>query len=176
MRKIRFCTKDETQRGVLLNDGRVISIFGEDNKMCMRFNEVIDIEKGVIYDRCELTEQDKMNGLTTLNDIIGEGLGKEVTCYDCIDFDLNIYPCDVSKGDEEKIINKAYRFFKKNGVVVTKEAIRHNFDCWKYDYKSGYRDDANGYHLFSPCGCNPLSMRRTILHPLCDDWQTTYYC
>ena len=36
------------------------------------------------------------------------------------------------------------------------------------------RDDGNGYHLFSPCGCNPLSVRLSTLHDLCSDWQVTY--
>ena len=41
------------------------------------------------------------------------------------------------------------------------------------DLKSGYRDEKNGYHLFTPCGCNPLSLRATSLEKELD-WQTTY--
>ena len=39
--------------------------------------------------------------------------------------------------------------------------------------KSGYRDEKNGYHLFTPCGCNPLSFRVSSLEPELD-WQITY--
>lgn len=46
--------------------------------------------------------------------------------------------------------------FKTKGYNVTEEALLHNFSAWKSDYKSGYRDEENGYFLFSPCGCNPL--------------------
>lgn len=66
------------------------------------------------------------------------------------------------------------RYFKKRGFNVTKEAIIHNFSCWHGSLKSGYRDEANGYHLFTPCGGNPLSFTLTSLHPTAADWQTTY--
>ena len=64
--------------------------------------------------------------------------------------------------------------FKDNGLNVTKEAIMHNYQAWRFDEKSGYRDEENNYHLFSPCGCNPLSFRATTLHEKCADWQHTY--
>ena len=172
--KIRFCKREETQRGVLLYDGRVVSLYGEDNHFCTRFDDVLDLQNGINYGKYELTNEDKALGLTTLNDIIKDGKGKEVSCYDCLDYDTNKYPCDIKNCEEA--IEKAYQFFKKNGVVVTREAIEHNFYNWRMDYKTGYRDEANGYHLFSPCGCNPFSLRRTTLHPLCEDWQTTYEC
>ena len=46
----------------------------------------------------------------------------------------------------------------------------------KKDYKSGYCDDTNNYHLFTPCGCNPLSFRATSLPTQCGYWQYTYVC
>lgn len=59
--------------------------------------------------------------------------------------------------------------------VSTREAVLHNFRAWSGDLKSGFRDDRNGYHLFTPCGCNPLSFRATSLEPELD-WQKTYEC
>lgn len=64
--------------------------------------------------------------------------------------------------------------FNANGIPVTMEAVMHNYAAWHADFKSGYRGE--GFHLFTPCGCNPLSFRATTLDPSCDDWQTTYMC
>lgn len=111
--------------------------------------------------------------LPTINDLVAMGvLGKEGTCIEReyrVDF-KSMH--SLNKADVDKIIAE----FKANGFNVTKDAILHNFESWKYDAKSGYRDEENGYHLFSPCGCNPLSFRATTLHKMCDDWQTTYQC
>lgn len=65
--------------------------------------------------------------------------------------------------------------FIDNGFNVTMEALRHNYEAWYYDLKSGYRDEENGYHLFSPCGCNPLSFSASELIEG-NDWQITYVC
>jgi hypothetical protein len=65
--------------------------------------------------------------------------------------------------------------FIDNGFNITMEALRHNYEAWCCDLKSGYRDEENGYHLFSPCGCNPLSFRASELNYGCT-WQTTYEC
>ena len=64
--------------------------------------------------------------------------------------------------------------FAQAGFNVTWEALYHNYAAWLCDMKSGYRDEKNGYHLFTPCGCNPLSFRATKLTNDCNDWQTTY--
>lgn len=63
--------------------------------------------------------------------------------------------------------------FKEHGFNVTAEAVEHNREAWSFDEKSGYRDEANGYHLFSPCGCNPFRMCASVLEPGAE-WQTTY--
>ena len=62
--------------------------------------------------------------------------------------------------------------FKANGFNVTKEALQHNYDAWKRDYKSGYCDKENGYFLYSACGCNPLYFFAETLTGA--DWQKTY--
>lgn len=65
--------------------------------------------------------------------------------------------------------------FVKNGFAVTMEALQHNYDAWCCDMKSGYRDEENRYHLFSPCGCNPLRFSASELIEG-ERWQTTYEC
>lgn len=64
--------------------------------------------------------------------------------------------------------------FFAHDIPVTLDAIMHNYAAWKADFKSGYRGE--GFHLFTPCGCNDLSFRATTLDPSCDDWQQTYMC
>lgn len=66
------------------------------------------------------------------------------------------------------------RIFKRHGFDVTDKALEHNYGCWRDDLKSGFRDEENGYHLFTPCGCNPLSFTATKLNGKCDYWQKTY--
>lgn len=62
--------------------------------------------------------------------------------------------------------------FKQNGFNVTIDALKHNYEAWKGDYKSGYRDEENGYFLFTPCGCNPLRFDVETLYPTLE--QQTY--
>lgn len=64
--------------------------------------------------------------------------------------------------------------FYKHGFDVTLEAIAHNYEAWCRDLKSGYLDEENRYHLFTPCGCNMLSFRASEY--VGKDWQTTYTC
>lgn len=174
MKNLRFIDKKEdAQRSVTLNDGRIIALYNEDNKLCLDFGKLIDLEHGVMFDHNEQIPDGWET--TTLNDIIAQNLGKETYCYDEIDFDKDIYRNEIhSEKQENAIINEIFNFFQEKGVNVSMDAIIHNFYAWIADFKSGYRDNENGYHLFSPCGCNPLSMRYTTLNKLCEDWQTTY--
>lgn len=61
--------------------------------------------------------------------------------------------------------------FAKHGLRVTDEAIIHNFNAWRADYKSGYRGE--DFFLFTPCGCNALQFRAEGLIDGCD-YQKTY--
>jgi hypothetical protein len=104
---------------------------------------------------------------------VKQGIIKEITCIEK-QYDIN-FPSNkhsLTADDFDNVIAE----FKANGFNVTKEALQHNYDAWKKDYKSGYCDDTNNYHLFTPCGCNPLSFRATSLHPQCGYWQYTYVC
>jgi hypothetical protein len=137
----------------------------------VRYDSKVDIENLKFISIAD--EGYKDCTLPTLNELYANGiLIKEGTCIEReyrVDF-RNM--TSLNDSDINLIIAK----FKENGFNVTKEAIRHNFEAWRYDEKSGYRDEVNNYHLFSPCGCNPLSFRATTLHKQCEDWQTTYTC
>lgn len=72
------------------------------------------------------------------------------------------------------IVQDVQKAFAEHGFNVTSAAIWHNFYAWNTDYKSGYRDDENGYFLFSPCGCNQLRFHVEALNG--KDYQLTYEC
>ena len=169
----------ETQRGIQLNDGRVISIYDKDNNFYLKYNWVIDLDNGIIVRRVEydgnITEEEIAKGYTTLNRLLAEKKAKEVNCYDCLDFNMDVYMDDLEL-DKKVTAEMIIKFFRDNGYNVTSDAVNWCFENWKYGFKSGYRDEKNGYHLFNPCGGNVLSIRLTTLNPLCDDWQTTYWC
>lgn len=111
--------------------------------------------------------------LPTFNDLYANGtMPPEGTC---IEKQFVVNPrkhFNLTDEDFDRIVKQ----FRKGGINVTREAIEHNYNAWLGDFKSGYRDEENGYHLFSPCGCNPLSFRASTLHKKCEDWQQTYIC
>lgn len=94
-------------------------------------------------------------------------MGKEMKEYTV--FIENAESCDCYEDFDVKEVIKE---FETNGFNVTEEAIIHNFEAWKSDYKSGYKDESNGYFLFTPCGCNALRFNATELTG--EDWQETY--
>lgn len=73
---------------------------------------------------------------------------------------------------EEFNLEEVMKEFKTNGFNVTEEAIMHNLEAWKGDFKSGFKDVENGYFLFTPCGCNTLCFVACELTGV--DWQETY--
>lgn len=73
---------------------------------------------------------------------------------------------------EDFNLEEVIKEFKTNGFNVTEEAIMHNFEAWRDDYKSGFKDEENGYFLFTPCGCNTLCFVACELTGV--DWQKTY--
>lgn len=174
MDKIKFVkSRFETSMGWQLNDGRIIDI---DSLNCS-YDKPFNIETGEIIQMfCDPKKKGKdglphdvPEGFTTLSNLKAQGNGHEVYCHDDYNINLGNHP---SMGDKDidAIINE----FEDAGYKVTKAAILHNFYAWSADLKSGYRDEKNGYHLFSPCGCNPFMLRLSTLHPLCADWQITY--
>lgn len=180
MDKIKFVkSRFETSRGFQLNDGRIIAINKVETgntTIALRFDTPFNLETGEIYTGNNLQRSgknglpdDAPDGFTTLNNLKAQKLGHEVLCYD---------ECYINLGENpnfgENVAKSVANRFKKQGFNVTVEALMHNYHAWLDDMKSGYRDEENGYHLFTPCGCNPLSFSATTLHDLCKDWQTTY--
>lgn len=120
----------------------------------------IDLDNLMLY------KDGETNQFPTLNELVKEN--KLVLKRNYIQVELNY------KTFRKTIsINRIQAFFKKHGFNVTKEAIEHNFNAYLSDLKSGYRDEQNGYHLFTPCCHNPLSFRLSSLNKNCK-WQSTY--
>ena len=164
--------RHETQWGVLLNDGRIISLYDKGNKFYLRWDNPIDLGTMTYEDRPSNEDELTLNKMVDRKMITGE-----VHCYDTCNYNEEIYPEDLKdeKAIEDKI-NEIVLFFLDNRFIVSRDAVEHNVHAWLNDFKSGYRDETGNYHLFSPCGCNPLSVRLSTLDKLCEDWQTTYTC
>ena len=81
---------------------------------------------------------------------------------------------DINPTDNVFNVKEIIKEFKEHGFNVTEKALRHTYDAWRDDFKSGYADVENGYHLFTPCGCNPLSFMVSEYEG--KDWQITYTC
>ena len=166
MRKFQFL-KEKEYRVFELPNGKWVDVYS------CKYNCKVDLENDSFISSSD--EDYEESNLPIMEDLVEQGIVKVVSCiertFDIDDVYQNRFRVkNLSEKKIQTIINK----FKKNGFNVTKEAIMHNFSCWMGDLKSGYRDEKNNYHLFSPCGCNPLSFRATTLHPKCEDWQTTY--
>lgn len=172
-RNLRFVSsKYETQRGIQLNDGRILSLFDENNEFYLPFDKEINLDDGTFEDETCVSIGDR--NTTCLNNILHNGQGIEVTCTDGDTYFENKYPCNFSITQNK--VSRIQKYFERRGFMVTQEAIMHQLCAWMQGYKSGYRDNDNGYFLFTPCGLNPLSIRLTTLHPLCKGWQKTYIC
>lgn len=163
MEKLKFI-QEKSCRCFQLPNGKLVDVYS------CRYDAKVDLEEETF---CSCCEKEYSNiELPTFNELVDKGIVKEVSCIE------NEYRVDLGYRPtlSDSKIKKIIAEFKKNGFNITKEAILHNYDAWRYDMKSGYRDEVNNYHLFSPCGCNPLSFRATTLHKQCEDWQTTYIC
>ena len=82
------------------------------------------------------------------------------------DDDISIAEIGFVSGPKE-----AAKIAREIGLDLPEEAFAENFDAWKNDYKSGhiYGD----FHIFSPCGCNPLRFSISLNVGL--DWQKEYF-
>ena len=98
---------------------------------------MLDLNKGVIIRKGgELTLADKYDGYTTLNELIRNKQAKDVNCYDCLEFDMDVY-MDDPKLDKKVTAKKIIKFFRDNGYNVTSEAVNWCFENWKSGFKSG---------------------------------------
>lgn len=131
----------------------------------------LDLNRMLLY---TLEDAEAHPELPDYNDLLRTG--RLVELHICRQYE--IYPKNVPDRFSGRRLNmgtfkKIIAEFKEHGFNVTVEALRHNYSCWLGDLKSGYRDEKNGYHLFTPCGCNPLSFHASSLDSRLD-WQTTY--
>ena len=171
MDKIKFVnTRFETMYGYQLNDGSII------DRTNLRFDTPFNLETGEIYTGDDLQRSgknglpdDAPEGFTTLNNLNAQKLGHEVHCYDEHYISLGYNP-----NFDVDVATSVAKSFNEHGFNVTVDAVMHNYNAWRHGMKAGYRDEGNGYHLFTPCGLNPLSFSATTLHDLCKGWQTTY--
>ena len=158
--------REDMNRGVQLNDGRIIVVWDLKGKQVLNFAQPFNLETGEIY-----TEPNE--NTTDLNELIAAKKGKEVFPYESYDIDIKY---DWKTLTPTRIARLKKQFAKK-GYKVTTKALKYIFYAWRYGLKSGYRDQKNGYHLFCPYGdCNPLSFNLTTLVDSCKDWQKTYTC
>lgn len=155
----------ETSWGYQLPDGRIIDLCNDENVFVLQYDRAFNLQTGEVFPEGEHPE-----GSVTLNSLRGKG-GKTVHCYDEVNLNYSQRYVLTQQG-----LKNIQRRFAKKGYNVTKEAILHQYEAWRWGGKSGYRDEKNGYHLFTACGGNPFSIRLTTLHEKCADWQITYIC
>lgn len=160
MRKFNYLRTPNYQT-FLLPNGKMVDVYK------VLYSSKVDLDNGKYIPTT--SENFNTSTLPTFNDLVRDGIVKVISCVEHFDIDFDD---DVNYLTEEDMLDVQKRF-KDNGYNVSLKAIKHNYEAWLGDFKSGYR--GNGYHLFTPCGCNPLSFRATTLHKKCKDWQTTYY-
>lgn len=176
MERLRFINdRKDAQWAFQLTDGRMFEVMTKEGKLVLRYDTPINLTTGEIGKEPDykpfVEKEDLPEGFTTLNQLKKEAKGDTVYCYDEYDINLGV--------PKTMTIRRAIRLakeFKKHGFNVSSAAIMHNFEAWKAGWKSGYRDEERGTHLFTPCGGNPLCFRATTLEECCSDWQTTYLC
>jgi hypothetical protein len=170
MKKI-FTDKGEARMAGLLKTGRHFIRTSDGLRLFLplwRYDYPVDINNLIQY------TPDENIAFPTLGDLIREGLVTEEADFR----EYEIFPegfCDAGCGHPftGKVVRRIIAEFKEHGFDVSREALVHNYCAWVQDLKSGYRDETNGYHLFTPCGCNALRFSATTLSDD-TDWQTTY--
>lgn len=169
MKPIKFVeSRKDAKWSFHLKDGRNIEVISLDNpcNLQISYDTEIDLDNGIAYERYEIIPSNAK--VTTFNELMKKGLGHMQYITD--EYQVFVGHRKLSPRKIKAIIKE----FKDNGFNVTEDAIMHNYEAWLCDLKSGYRDEANGYHLFSPCGHNPLQFRASTLEKSCEDWQITY--
>jgi hypothetical protein len=156
---------EPTSRYFIFPNGQIADVYA------LRYDAKVDLDNMMFISIAE-REEYKNSTLPTINDLFYKGFMSEGTC---IEREYKIFlPHKQSLSEQDfKDIKKE---FAENGFNVTIHALKHNYMAWLCDMKSGYRDFKRNYHLFTPCGCNPLSFRASTLHHQCNDWQQTYEC
>lgn len=174
---VRFINdKSESQWAVIIPDGRMVSLYDENNKFSLKFDTKFNLETG------EIVTQDTpySDNIVSLNYLAGwredqkhSNYNKleEVHCYDEYEICLG----EINKLSKYKI-GEVVSEFKEHGFDVDKDDVWNLFKSYINGFKTGIRNDERGYHLFCPTFFNPFSIQLSTLHPLCTDWQRTYQC
>lgn len=171
MKKLQIVTdRKDCQWGYQIAEGTILVICDLKGEYQLMWDKPFSIESGVIFDNEDEIDAFNKGRTLTLNTLSANKIGKQVHCYD----EYYIRVGDI-KSLPNKLVKEICKEFKENGFNVTEHAVLTNFANWKVGYKCGYRDDANGYHLFTPCGLNPFSLTATSLVDGMD-WQDTYFC
>lgn len=122
----------------------------------------IDFENGTYI---SISERDEYvsSALPTINDLVSSGIIEARSNID----ELRITQNEVDVQDLDAVVSYA----KEHGFNVEREMLEYNLAAWENDHKSGCR--GSECHVFTPCGCNPLSFTISKLDEIVD-WQTTY--
>ena len=132
----------------------------------------INLYDGTYAERIDYRTYEPFDG-STINELIACGKLIEKTIVPQYEVYLEKFEnCGIhpNRLPYKKIIGE----FKKHGFNVTRKAIKHNYEAWLVDCKSGYRDEDNDYFLFTPCGCNTLCFTASKLDNMLD-WQEETY-
>lgn len=162
--------RNAAEKKGMLADGRyfVKAQTGEAMYLPIWYGHRLDLDKMIITESRE--EIEKRTDLPDLNELVKKGYVLEATIFR----EHEVF-CGFVRSFGPKRIAKVLAEFREHGFDVTEEALLYCYEAWKHDFKSGFRDEAHGYHLFTPCGCNPLTFRASSLEKGLD-WQKTYKC
>lgn len=159
MKKFKYLRKP-TYQTFLLPNGKMVDVYN------VLYSSKADIERGAYIPSTD--DNYNKSQLPTFGDLVRLGLVKVISCVDSFDITFGADVKTLTAEDLRHVRDK----FRAKGFNVSSKAILHNYHAWRSDFKSGYR--GRGYHLFTPCGCNPLAFRATTLHKSCSSWQDTY--
>lgn len=158
-------TRKDAQWGFQLNDGRIIELMTKDGQLLFKYSTPINLTTGEVgpeppYRAFGRDEDTLPEGFTTLNILTKEKKGHTVYCYDNYDINLGF----IRTMTIRRAV-KIARKFQANGFNVRAEAVMFNFEGYMSGGKTGYRDEKNGYHLFTPCkGTRSASVPRRWSH------------
>lgn len=137
------------------------------------YDSKVNLENGTYMNISDCSKStDEMEDCKTINQLIADGTLKKVQYVDEYEIFPKGFESD-SQHPENLPYDEIIAELKENGYNVTRQALEHNYNAWLADCKSGYRDEENGYFIFTPCGCNNLYFNVTKLDDHFD-WQYTY--
>ena len=143
------------------------------NHNFISYSSKVNLENGTYMNISDYSKStDEMEDCKTIRQLIDDGTLKKVQYVDEYEIFPKGFESD-SQHPENLPYDEIIAELKENGYNVTRQALEHNYNAWLADYKSGYRDEENGYFIFTPCGCNNLYFNVTKLDDHFD-WQYTY--